>query len=244
MCGLARNLWLSGQYAMALRVADETIAKARESGHAVTYCIALIWAGSVYVWARNAERLQGIVETLEGVAKQHSLIPYLSVAKVTQGQLLIATGRPADGVELIRTTMDVLHQCRYEMVTSVSMTTMARGLSDMSLHAAALSLCDEVESLIQKGGDFLRMPELQSARGYCLAAAGRLVESEKSYLAGIDLARSQGVKSGQLRAVVELASLLTRSGRREEAHQLLRPLVIDARDETSLDLSLARDLLA
>ena len=114
----------------------------------------------------------------------------------------------------------------------------------MSLHAAALSLCDEVESLIQKGGDFLRMPELQSARGYCLAAAGRLEESEKSYLAGIDLARSQGVKSGQLRAVVELASLLTRSGRREEAHQLLRPLVIDARDETSLDLSLARDLLA
>ena len=171
LCGLARTLWLSGQYAMALRVAEETIAKARESGHAVTYCIALIWAGSVFVWART-RATSGHCRNPGGCRQKHSLIPYLNVAKVTQGQILIATGRPADGVERIRTTMEVLHQCRYEMVTSVSMTSMARGLSDMSLHAAALSLCDEVESSDREGGDFLRMPELQSPRGYASLRQG------------------------------------------------------------------------
>ncbi len=160
-----------------------------------------------------------------------------------RGQLLIARGRPAEGVELIRNAVDILHQCRYEMVTSVSLATMAIGLSDMSLHAAALEMCEEVETLIRSCGDFLRMPDLLFARGYCLAAAGQREQSEKSYLAAIELARSQGVKSGQVRAAVALAQQLMGAGRHDDAHQLLRPLVEDAGDETSLDLSLARSLL-
>lgn len=243
LCGLARSLWLTGQYSRAITVAEETIEKARESGHVVTYCIALIWAGSVHVWARNAERLEEIADTVERVARQHSLTPYLAVARITHGQLLIARRRPAEGVELIRRAVEVLHQCRYEMVTSLSMGILAKGLSDMSLHSAALAMCDEVETLIRTCGDFLRMPGLLAIRGHCLAAAGRPQESEKSYLASIELSRSQGVKSGQLQAAVAFAQHLISAGRSEDARRLLRPLVEDAGDETSLDLSLARSVL-
>jgi tetratricopeptide (TPR) repeat protein len=129
------------------------------------------------------------------------------------------------------------------MVTSLSLTIMARGLSDMSLHSAALARCDEVESLIRRSGEFLRMPELFSTRGYCLAAAGQSQEAEKSYLASIELARSQGVKSAQVQAAVALAQLLIGAGRAEEAHRLLLPYVTGAGHETSPDLSLARSLL-
>ncbi|MCX4162564.1 MULTISPECIES: winged helix-turn-helix domain-containing protein [Paraburkholderia] len=243
LCGLARSLWLTGNYSKAIAVAEETIAKARESGHAVTYCIALIWAGSVYIWARNVERLEEIAATIERVAKQHSLTPYLAFARITRGQLLIARRQPAEGVELIRSAVEVLHECRYRMVTSVSLSILAKGLSDMSLHSAALAMCDEVETLIQTCGDFLRMPELLSVRGYCLAAAGQAAEAEKSYRAAIELARSQEVKSGQIEAAVALAQHLIGSGRQEEARRLLHPLVAEAGDEISLDLSLARSLL-
>jgi predicted ATPase/Flp pilus assembly protein TadD len=243
LCGRARCLWLTGHYSKSISVVGETIKKARESGHAVSYCIALIWAGSVYLWARDVERLQDVVETVKRVATHHSLTPYLSVANVMHGQLLITSGRPAEGVELIRSAVEILHECRYEMVTSVSLTTMAIGLSDMSLHAAAIEMCHEVEALIRRCGDFLRMPDLLFARGYCFAAAGQAEQSEKSFLAAIELARSQGVKSGQVRAAVALAQQLIGAGRSEDAHRLLRPLVEDAGHETSLDLSLARSLL-
>ncbi|WP_179404472.1 ATP-binding protein [Burkholderia guangdongensis] len=243
MCGLARSLWLTGRYSEALAVADGTIADARESGHAVTHCIALIWAGSVYVWARDVERMQSVVDALERVATHHSLTPYLSVASVLRGQLLITSGRPAEGVELIRSAVDVLHRCQYEMITSVSLAMLAIGLSDMSLHAAALAMCDEVEALIRTSGDFLRMPELLFARGYCQAAAGQRDQSEQSYLAAVELAGSQGVRSGQVRAAVALARQWIGTGREKDAHQLLRPLVEDAGDETSVDLSLARRVL-
>ena len=205
------------------------------------------WAGPGKDFAvamdKVRERLEEIADTVERVARQHSLTPYLAVARITHGQLLIARRRPAEGVELIRRAVEVLHQCRYEMVTSLSMGILAKGLSDMSLHSAALAMCDEVETLIRTCGDFLRMPGLLAIRGHCLAAAGRPEESEKSYLASIELSRSQGVKSGQLQAAVAFAQHLISAGRSEDARRLLRPLVEDAGGETSLDLSLARSLL-
>ncbi|MES2073142.1 MAG: winged helix-turn-helix domain-containing protein [Pseudomonadota bacterium] len=243
LCGLARSLWLTGQYAKAVTVAEETLAKARSHGHAVTNCIALIWGGSVFAYGRDVERLERVADELERVARCHALEPYLNVANILRGQILIMRGHPADGVERIRGAIEVLRKCRYEMVTSVSLTFMAKGLSDMSLHSASLAVCDEAERMIRAGGDFLRMPELLTTRGQCQAAAGQRDEAAESYLAAIELAHSMGVRSDQVRAAVALAQLLIGAGRNEEARCLLRPHVRDAGDETSLDLSLARNLL-
>jgi predicted ATPase/DNA-binding winged helix-turn-helix (wHTH) protein len=244
LCGLARGLWLTGHYAKAVAMAENAIAHARDSGHAVTHCIALLWAGSVFTYYGNdAERSEELVATLERVATRHSLVPYLNVANITRGQMLIAQGRPAEGVERIRRAVEVLHACRYELVTSVSLTIMAKGLADLSFHSASLEVCGEVARMIEAGGDFLRMPELLYTRGRCLAAAGQRDQAAKSYLSAIDLARSQGVKSSQVRSAVALAEQLVDAGRLEEAQLLLRPHVDDAAGEVSPDLFIARSLL-
>lgn len=243
LCGVARTLWLTGRYAEAIKVAEDAIDKARDHGHAVTYCIALLWAGSVFTYGSDVERLEWMVATLEGVAKQHALTPYLNVANITRGQMLITRGRVAEGVERIRSAVEALHACRYEMVTSVSLTFMARGLSDLSLHAAALSMCEHVRAMIERCGDHLRMPELLTTRGRVMLAAGDSKGAEGSWRAAIGLARQQGVKSGQVKAAVALAQHMLRSGRNEEADQILRPQVISAGDEMSPDLLVARSML-
>lgn len=243
MCGLARSLWLTGQYAKATGVAEETIARARDSGHAVSYCIALIWAGSVFVWALDTERMGEVADTLERVARQHSLAPYLNVANVCRGQMLVARGHAAEGVERIRSAVQALHECNYEMVTSQALTAMAGGLSDLSLHAAALALCDEIEQRIRADGDFLRMPGLMIVRGKCLMAAGQAEAARVSGAAAIELARSQGAKSVQVAATVALAQWLVAADQHEQAQRLLRPLVADAGEETSVHLTAARRLL-
>jgi len=243
MCGVARSLWLTGHYAEAVAVAEETIAKARDAGHVVTYCIALIWAGSVHVYQGNVRKIKEIVETVEAVARQHSLTPYLSIASATRGQILVAEGRSAEGVGLIRRAVETLRTSRYEMVSTVFLTFMARGLSDLSLHDASLALCDEIAQRIETGGDHLRMPDLLTTRGHALAVSGRRDEARESYLSAIALARSQGVKPMQVRAAVALARLLIDMGRLDEVDALLRPHVIAAGDESSPDLVLARSLL-
>ena len=244
LCGIARTLWLTGSYAAAIPAAEDAIAKARSLGHAVTHCIALTLAGTVFSYADDAERFEAMLETLERVAKQHSLIPYQRAADVARGQMLITRGRVAEGVERIRTALEILHAYRYRMRTSMALTAMARGLSQLSLHSAAISMCDQVERMIQTGGDLIRMPDLLTTRGHALAAAGQSAEAARSWLAAIDLARSQGVKSGQVKAAIALARHLIDTGRPDEADRLLRPHVVAAGDESSPDLRIARGLLS
>lgn len=243
LCGMARSLWLMGHYANAVAVANDCISKARDSGHAVSYCIALIWAGSVFVYEGNVPRLKEIVDALEGVARRHSFAPYLSIASATRGLLMVAEGRPAEGVERMRTEVDLLHASRYEMVTNVFLTAMAKGLSDLSLHAAAISMCDDIAGRIESGGDLLRMPELLIVKGQVLEAAGDDGGATSSYTAAMDLARALGLVSGQLRAAISRAQQLIHLGEADEADTLLRPHVLAAGSETSPDLILARRLL-
>jgi hypothetical protein len=97
--------------------------------------------------------------------------------------------------------------------------------------------------LPRTGGDFLRLPQLLATRGYCLAAADRADLSERSYVATIEFARSQGVKSGQVRAAVLLAQDWMRIGRKQDVDGLLIPLVAETGGEISPDVTLALGLL-
>ena len=243
LCGLSRTLWLTGHHARAYATAEETILKARQRGHAVTYCIALIWAGSVYSYARDAERINGVADELERVGKAHSMEPYRNVAEILYGQSMILQGQPAAGGERVRDGLDSLHGYGYEMLTSVALTLMAQGLSDLSLHAASLAMCDEAEALIHRGGDLQRLPEFLTMRGKCQMRVGRIDDAEHSFAAAIGHARQQGAWSGQLRAGVALAESRVAQGRFDDARALLLPLVGAAPDPTSPDLLRARALL-
>ncbi|WP_158218880.1 ATP-binding protein [Roseateles aquatilis] len=243
LCGKARSLWYRGRFIEAMSVADDTMERARRTGHAATYCIALVWAGSVAVLKGDAVALTRIVETVEVMARRHSFLPYLHLAGATRGQILIAAGNPAAGVELIRKNIELLGACRYEMVTSVFLTTLARGLCDMSLHDASLGTCDRLEARIRTGGDFLRLPEALLARGRTLSTMGRRDEAIAVIEQSLGLARTQGSVPGQLRAATALARERLADGDRRQAGALLDPLLTLLRDEDSPDLAIARGLL-
>ena len=51
-----------------------------------------------------------------------------------------------------------------------------------------------------------------------------LASAEKNYLASLDWAREQQVKSWELRTSTRLARLWQSQGKREEAHELLSPV--------------------
>jgi predicted ATPase/DNA-binding winged helix-turn-helix (wHTH) protein len=243
LCGMARGAWLTGRHARAFAVAAETIALAKRHGHAVTYSIALIWAGSVYAYAGDTARMTAVADELDRVGKAHALEPYRYTANAIRGQVLLLQGRSAEGVERIRAAVDALRAVGYEMVSSEALISMAGGLCDMGLHAAGLAACDEAEAMIRAGGDLLREPELLVARGRCLAATGRRGEAEQGYRSAMALALGQGAAWCGLRAAVALAGQLREDGGADAARAVLQDFLDAGLDESS-DLARARALLA
>jgi predicted ATPase/DNA-binding winged helix-turn-helix (wHTH) protein len=242
LCGMSRTFWLTGKQTQAYALAEETIQKARARGHAVTYCIALIWAGSVYSFAQDMERIDGVARELERIGKLHSLEPYRNVAEVLQGQVLILQGQSAAGLERIRKAVESLHGHGYRMITSVALTWMAQALSDLSLHAASLSMCNEAEAMIRHGGDMLRLPPLLVTRGRSQWKIGAISDAENSFSAAIEVAADQGAWTEQLRATLALADLYMAQLRNDEIAPLLFPFV--SAPETDMpDIARARKLL-
>jgi tetratricopeptide (TPR) repeat protein len=242
LCGMSRTFWLTGKQLQAYALAEETIGKARARGHAVTYCIALIWAGSVYSFARDVTRIDGVAQELERIGKLHSLEPYRNVAEVLQGQILILQEHSASGLERIRKALESLHGHGYRMLTSVALTWMAQALSDLSLHAASLSMCDEAEAMIRQGGDMLRLPPLLVARGRSQWKVGATTDAEHSFSAAIEVAAEQGAWTEQLRATLALAELYVAQLRNDDVAPLLLPFVT-APEKNIPDIARAHALL-
>ena len=243
LCGMARAMRLAGKYSRAFDIAEDTVAKSRRFGHVITHCVALLWAGSMYSHHTDLGRLTELMDELEFMAKRHALAPYMAVAAATRAQILIVQGDAGTGVERIRREVERLHALRFEVLTNVFLTTMARGLADLSLYSAALATCDEVERRIEVGGDLLRLPELLLVKGGVLADAGDREAAMRSRSSSLRVAREQGSRPGQLRAALAIAKQMVHEGRVEEARCLVDPEITAAGDETSPELISARGLL-
>ena len=94
-----------------------------------------------------------------------------------------------------------------------------RAEEGLSAVREALAAVEETEARFYEA-------ELNRLRGELLLVSGRPHESgaEASFRKAIAIAGGQKAKSWELRAATSLARLLTRRGRREEAHALLAPV--------------------
>jgi predicted ATPase/DNA-binding winged helix-turn-helix (wHTH) protein len=247
LCGQARCHWLRGKCDHAAAVAQYAIEQAEMLDHPVSLSIALIWAGSVFLWRGDCSREEEIIERLLALAKKHSLSPYVAVATGLKGEVQVKRGRPELGVELLRGSLQALRANRYEMRSAVFITALAEGLNHLKQHAAALAAIEEAITLTERQGGYLQMPEALRVKGEILAstpgADARL--AQQCLLGAIQRSQRQSALSWELRAANSLARLWLSQGRIDTARRLLAPLhgrFTEGHDTE--DLVTARALLA
>ena len=210
LCGRARTLWLQGEYAQAMAGASRAIDEAERLGHPATLCIALIWAGAVFVWQGDAARIAEAIQKLSTEARAHSLGPYLAVAQGLQGQLLVQQGQPDAAVALLRECLRALQSNHYEMLSTTFVITLAQALSDAGQDEDALAASREAMRRIESGGDRLHLPETLRVNGGILARRGALEEAAALFSQAAELARSQGAPAWEMRALAAFADVRTR----------------------------------
>ena len=247
LCGQARCHWIRGRCDQAATVASYAIKQAELLDHPVALCIALIWAGSVFLWRGDWSREGEIIERLQSLATKHSLAPYLAVATGLKGEVHVQRGQAEVGVQLLQEGLQAVHADRYEMRTGVFLNALAEGLNNSQNHLMAMTIIEEASTLVEQGGGYLNRSETLRVRGEILAGTPGtdLQLAEQCFHGAIDFARRQSALSWELRATNGLARMWLKAGRTESAGQLLAPVYgAFTEGHDTRDLVEARRLLA
>jgi predicted ATPase/DNA-binding winged helix-turn-helix (wHTH) protein len=224
---LARTLWLQGEPGRAAEQARRAVTAAAAMDHALTLCIALSWAITVFDWTGDDAALADHVDRLAAHSGRSSFAPYLAVAEGWRGVAAVRRGDVEAGVEALRDSIERLHAMPYELLTTPLVLALIDGLRRLGQPAEATMLAQECKAAIERCGDFCYRPELLR-----LEAALDLVTSpadtrraEALLKESIADSRAQGARGWELRSATTLAGILARSGRQMEAHAVLGPIL-------------------
>jgi predicted ATPase/DNA-binding winged helix-turn-helix (wHTH) protein len=247
LCGQARNHWLQGRSDQSVTMASYAIRQAELLDHPVTMCIALIFAGAVFLWRGDWSREEDVTGRLLALATKHSLAPYVAVATGLRGEWQVKRGESEAGVRMLQDGLQAVHAIHYEMRTGLFLSALAQGLNDCHNHVAAMACVDEASALMERNGGYHNMFDTLRVKGEILASTpGTNPQlAEQCFQDAMACARRQSALSWELRAATGLARLWLKQGRTESARQLLAP-IYDAFEEghDTQDLVDARRLLA
>ncbi|PRD43104.1 hypothetical protein C5748_12920 [Phyllobacterium phragmitis] len=241
---IARALWLQGHPDAAEAMADGVAKELAPRQDVVTFCIALIWAISVFQWTGNWAAAATHTERLIDEAERHSLAPYRAVGLGIKGETLIAEEKLDGGIKILREALRSLKRERYELYTSGFRCTLAQALASRKHFDQALSIIDDAIGKVAAHGTAFNLPELIRVRGDVLIMAGDWAEGEKCLEQSLALADRQASLSWRLRTATSLARLRSYQGRNEEARQTLSQvydLFMEGFD--TADLQVAKRLL-
>ncbi|MBB4170659.1 winged helix-turn-helix domain-containing protein [Rhizobium sp. BK538] len=244
---LARTLWLQGLSDQAVEQALQTIADAETLDHPLTLSIALIWAISVFLWVGDLERAASNTDRLLSTAELHSLRPYLVVGRGFMGELAIRRGDLDNGIVSLQHCIRELHKAPYELLSTPLTLSLLEGLAAAGRVTEALALVDETLQSVEANGDLCYTAELLRVKGGLVLAASQSNNDDavKFLTRSLEISRRQGARAWELRTTLYLAALLADRDERENAREVLQPMLERfAKDPDSADLKSAARLLA
>jgi tetratricopeptide (TPR) repeat protein len=211
---LALTLWFTGHADQAVRVAAQTVEEAAATRHPTGLCLALLYAASVLMWARDYGRAEHHIEAFIEHAHRHSLTPYIASGLGMKAEIALFRGHAQDGVNTLRRSLEALRQDQYSMRIAIFSTSLAEGLRSLGQFDEAVETIDAEIRRAERFGDLVTMPEMLRVKGEILASMPGTEhhQAEAVLLQSLELAQSQSALSLELRAAMSLARERSRNG--------------------------------
>jgi DNA-binding winged helix-turn-helix (wHTH) protein len=238
----AFDLWYLGRAAEAQRRIEETLARARSSGHGFSLVFALCYAAVFQLGAEDAPRARALAEEAIERAEAERLPGHRAFAELLRAASLpAAEGRLAAMIGALRAPMAAEGMPR-TTGESGARTLFANAIAAEGMRDLALNQVDEAFAAAERSGERHHVPSLHLLRA---SLAPDDAHAEGALEAALDSARHLGLPLAQLEAATELARFRARSARRDEARAILAPHVGARAGEPDFPiLARARALLA
>lgn len=236
----AEALWFMGQPERSLALAESSLAWAKELGHANTLAVAYIFFILLRHDRGERDAIEPLWKALLELSDRHGLPIHVAYAGVVR---CWAVG----DVEGAKQHLALLETTGTELGLSFYRACVAEAEAEQGQLDAAIARITALQAEAEAVGERYYLAEVLRLRGRFVAGrdGAALDEAEALFRQAIAIAREQGTRMCELRAALELGKLLLRRGARDQARDLLAPLVADFTEgQDTAPLVKARELLA
>lgn len=220
---LSWALWILGYPDQAVQTSEKAIATARQLSQPFALSLALFFACATRACCGQHASAKRLLDELIALAAEHGLGYMGSIARVLEGQALIAHDQCVAGLEQIGRAFSEFQAEEAGVglpwamsISAAAYARLGRGKEGLATLAAAFAAAD-------RNGEHHWEAELWRLQGelLLLPPAQDEIEAETCFRRAVDLARRQSARSLELRATLSLARLLARQGKTERARGLL-----------------------
>lgn len=233
-------LWFLGFPDQAVERSREMLRAARDLGHPFSLACALFFAGELRAFRREPDAVREHNEELIELSTAQGFPYWLIMATAQRGWLRTQEGRPEEGAVDVRAGSGFGGVKRDPHVFAF----LAEAFRRQGKTAEALAALDESADMVG-AGQTLFQAELHRLRGELLADAGAPdSEIEDQFASALGVARLQGSRALELRAVTSLARHWAARERKGDARVVLAPVYESFTEGLGTpDLVEARELL-
>jgi predicted ATPase len=245
---LAVVLWLQGFPDQAMRTARHTVESAQGRDHAISLCYALTSAACpIALQVGDLDAAEVYVSMLLDHSAKLAMRMWQAEGRCLQGALWLKRGRIDEGLELLRSALDQLHETGCILRYAGFLGVFAEGLAVAGEVPAGRAAIDEALTRSDSNGERWFDPELLRIKGELVLLENRVdaaLAAEDLFRQAIDLAHQQGALSWELRVAISLARMLHDRGQNNGARQALAPVYARfAEGYATADLQIAKNLL-
>jgi len=212
----AMVLWLLGYPEAAVVRSDRAVELSNQLNHPVTLAYALFHVGYLDLWRRDLERVEQRANEVLEVAEEQDYPIWKAVGLVLQGVAMSGLGRPEEGIACMDRGIALYQGLKTPPVFwPLLLSVRARGFALGGRPDDGLALIDEALGMVDDG-NFL-YPELVLLKGDLLIALDDAGGAEPLFESALDVARTLGARTPQLRAATRLTRLRPAAGRQADA---------------------------
>jgi class 3 adenylate cyclase len=239
----ALALWQAGFPDRALTTAHEAIEIARDD---LSLVFAQCFATVLHWLRRERDQVAALAAEVISMSEEENFALWRGAGIVLRGWARVASGAGSEGLRELQDGMAMLFGTGTTVVSPLVFLILADAQRTVGCDDDALGALDAAFAVAPRDHRSFLGSELHRVKGELLRRrdGGRSDRAEREFRQAIELARIEGAKSFELRAVVSLGRLLRNEGRAKDAREALLEIYgrFDEGFETP-DLRDARDLL-
>jgi predicted ATPase len=225
----AHVLWALGHLDQARHRIEEGLSLARELAHPFSLAYALAHAAWLSQFCRQGHAVQAQAEELIALAQAHGFPHQAAQGLLWRGWALVELGRRDEGMAQMHQGLTAWRATGAELGRPYLLALLAEAHGQLGQAEKGLHVLDEAMAVAHEHGERFYEAELCRLKGELLlrqatAAGLRPVvpeEAEACCRQAVNIARRQGAKVLELRAVMSLSRLWRQQGKRAEARPLL-----------------------